>query len=211
MDANLKLIEISHGTVAARTSPGTGMPVVLLHGNSNSSLIFRNQVEGPLGAEYRMIALDLLGHGRSSNALDPERTYNMPGQASAMVEALGRMGVRRAAVFGWSLGGHIGLEMIARFPGMLGLMITGTSPVSGDQNSAGLHRDADTGTQRQGDAERRGGRDLCARNLRRKPRTLHPRVRFVAQTGNRASSGGRSSQPASAASKATSSRQLRSR
>ena len=133
LDANLRLIETSHGMVAVRTSPGTGMPVILLHGNSNSSLIFRKQLEGPLGAEYRMIAFDLLGHGRSSNALDPEKTYNMPGQASAMVEALGRLGAERAAVFGWSLGGHIGLEMIASFAGMLGLMITGTSPVSGDQ------------------------------------------------------------------------------
>ena len=47
-----------------------------------------------------------------------------------MTEVLGLLGVSRAVVFGWSLGGHIGLEMIGRFPGMLGLMITGTPPVS---------------------------------------------------------------------------------
>jgi pimeloyl-ACP methyl ester carboxylesterase len=45
-----------------------------------------------------------------------------------MAEFLALIGVDRAVVFGWSLGGHIGLEMVSRFPGMLGLMITGTPP-----------------------------------------------------------------------------------
>jgi pimeloyl-ACP methyl ester carboxylesterase len=39
------------------------------------------------------------------------------------------MKVKQAAVFGWSLGGHVGLEMLPRFPGLTGLMITGTPPV----------------------------------------------------------------------------------
>ena len=38
--------------------------------------------------------------------------------------------MKEAAVFGWSLGGHIGIEMIPRFPGLKGLMITGTPPVA---------------------------------------------------------------------------------
>jgi pimeloyl-ACP methyl ester carboxylesterase len=32
-------------------------------------------------------------------------------------------------VFGWSLGGHVGIEMMGRFPGIRGLMITGAPPV----------------------------------------------------------------------------------
>jgi pimeloyl-ACP methyl ester carboxylesterase len=41
-------------------------------------------------------------------------------------------------VFGWSLGGHIGIEMIPRFPGMRGLMISGAPPVSPYQMSQGF-------------------------------------------------------------------------
>ena len=45
------------------------------------------------------------------------------------VALLGQIGVTEAAVFGERLGGHIGIEMIPRFPGLRGLMITGTPPV----------------------------------------------------------------------------------
>jgi pimeloyl-ACP methyl ester carboxylesterase len=101
----------------------------MIHGNSSSGEIFRNQFEGEIGRAHSLIALDLPGHGASSDARDPERTYSMPGYADAMVETLKSIGIERAIVFGWSLGGHIGLEMISRFPGLVGLMITGTPPV----------------------------------------------------------------------------------
>ena len=78
---------------------------------------------------YRLISFDLPGHGESSDAPDPARSYTMPGYADAAVAVLDHMGVAEAAVFGWSLGGHIGIEMIPRFPGLRGLMISGTPPV----------------------------------------------------------------------------------
>lgn len=126
----IESVPTSHGDIACRRSPGRSVtPVVLIHGNSSSGEIFQNQLNGEIGKAYALIALDLPGHGASSNALRPERTYSMPGYADALVEALGKLGVERAIVFGWSLGGHIGLEMISRFPGLVGLMITGTPPV----------------------------------------------------------------------------------
>lgn len=130
MTLTAKTIETSHGTIHVRETSGIGTPVLFIHGNSSSSAVFRNQMEGPLGERYRMIAPDLPGHGQSGDAIDPDRSYSMEGYADAMTEVLGQLGVEKAIVFGWSLGGHIGLEMIDRFPGMLGLMITGTPPVS---------------------------------------------------------------------------------
>jgi pimeloyl-ACP methyl ester carboxylesterase len=100
--------------------------------------VFRNQLLGHIGERYRLIAPDLPGHGDSSDAIDPDRSYGMEGYADAMAEVLRLMGIDRAIVFGWSLGGHIGLEMISRFEGMLGLMITGTPPVSPTQVMQGF-------------------------------------------------------------------------
>ncbi len=131
-------IETSHGRIAIRESAGEGMPVLLIHGNSSCGAVFRNQLQGAIGERYRLIAPDLPGHGDSADALDPERSYCMEGYADAMTEVLRRMGIEQAVVFGWSLGGHIGLEMIKRFPGMLGLMITGTPPVAPDQVMQGF-------------------------------------------------------------------------
>ena len=123
-------LDTSHGRVAVRDSGGSGRPVLMIHGNSSSGAIFRNQMTGALASRFRLIAPDLPGHGDSADALDPVRTYRMEGYAAAMTEVLQLLGIERGGVFGWSLGGHIGIEMISRFPGLLGLMITGTPPVS---------------------------------------------------------------------------------
>ncbi|PSJ57022.1 alpha/beta hydrolase [Mesorhizobium ephedrae] len=123
-------IETSHGILAVRETDGAGIPVLMIHGNSSCGEVFRNQFDGRIGRDFHLIAIDLPGHGESDDALDPDRTYNMPGYADAFTEAMLKLGHERAAIFGWSLGGHIGLEMIGLYKGMLGLMITGTPPVS---------------------------------------------------------------------------------
>jgi pimeloyl-ACP methyl ester carboxylesterase len=58
--------------------------------------------------------------------------------ADAAVELLGKLGVTEAIVFGWSLGGHIGIEMVPRFSGMRGLMVTGTPPVGRNNMAQGF-------------------------------------------------------------------------
>src|SRR5262249_33660210 len=100
--------------------------------------VFRNQVQGQIVKDHRVIAFDLPGHGQSSNAPGPYRSYTRSGLADAAVEVLDELGVTEAIVFGWSLGGHIGIEMIPRFPGMRGLMICGAPPVGRNQMSQGF-------------------------------------------------------------------------
>lgn len=131
-------LRTSHADIGIRESEGTGMPVLMIHGNSSTGEVFRNQFEGPIGATYRLIAADLPGHGDSSNAFDPDRSYSMQGYADALTEVLGELGIADAAIFGWSLGGHIALEMIELYPGMRGLMITGTPPVAGEDMGKGF-------------------------------------------------------------------------
>ena len=131
-------IETRHGTIAVVEAGAGTQPVVLIHGNSSCGAIFRHQTEGRLAERYRLISFDLPGHGQSSDAPDPARSYTMPGYADAAVETLGALGVDDAIVFGWSLGGHIGIEMISRYPGLKALMITGTPPVGLDDVARGF-------------------------------------------------------------------------
>lgn len=131
-------LDTSHGSIHIRESAGTGTPVILIHGNSSSGAIFRNQLNSDIGLSRRLIAIDLPGHGKSSNAIDPERSYSMEGYADAITETIRLLNIEKAVVFGWSLGGHIGLELISRFPGLLGLMITGTPIVSADEVAKGF-------------------------------------------------------------------------
>ncbi|MFI4933631.1 MAG: alpha/beta fold hydrolase [Caulobacterales bacterium] len=124
--------------VAVWDSDGKGSAVLLLHGNSSRKTIFRHQFESPLGRGLRLIAMDLPGHGASSDAKDPAAGYTLGGYATAAVEVLRALGVTRATVFGWSLGGHVALDMISRFPGITGVMISGTPPIPGGLEGVAL-------------------------------------------------------------------------
>jgi pimeloyl-ACP methyl ester carboxylesterase len=128
-------IVTSHGSLAIEESGQGGIPVLLIHGNSFCRGVFRHQLQGRLADNHRLIAFDLPGHGQSSNASDPTRSYTLPGFADAAVELLEKLGVTEVIVLGMSLGGHIGIEMVPRFSGMRGLMVSGAPPV-GPNNMA---------------------------------------------------------------------------
>ena len=128
-------IETSHCQIAVSESPGDGPAVLLIHGNSSCKEVFRNQMNGPIGDIYRLVAMDLPGHGASADATDPPRTYCMPGYADAAIEVLRALGIDRATVVGWSLGGHIGIEMMGRYVEVNALMISGTPPIGQEEGA----------------------------------------------------------------------------
>jgi pimeloyl-ACP methyl ester carboxylesterase len=142
-------IATSHGTLAVEETGRGALPVLLIHGNSSCRGVFRNQMHGPMAKKYRLLAFDLPGHGQSTNAPDPRRSYTLPGLADAAVELLYKLGITEAIVLGWSLGGHIGMEMIPRFPGMRGLMICGAPPVGHHHMSQGFRKSPHLGAASQ--------------------------------------------------------------
>ncbi|WP_340610365.1 alpha/beta fold hydrolase [Xenorhabdus bharatensis] len=134
-------VSTRYARISVLDSGGNGLPVLFIHGNSSSKEIFRHQVEY-FKKDYRVLALDLPGHGASSNASEPRKAYSMPAYARTVIEVLEKIGINRVVIFGWSLGGHIGLEMLALFPKMIGLMICGTPPVAAgkDNVTLGFHQ-----------------------------------------------------------------------
>lgn len=122
-------IQTSHADISLRDSAGSGFPVVLLHGAGASKEVFERQFESSLSSDFRLIAIDLPGHGQSSDAFDPAVTYTISGLAECLDEVLDQIGIKRAALFGWSLGGHIAVEMMASRPSVAGIMLTGAPPV----------------------------------------------------------------------------------
>ncbi|MEN8196843.1 MAG: alpha/beta hydrolase [Pseudomonadota bacterium] len=127
-----RLLATSHGAVAVADSGLAAPAILLIHGNSSCWQAFTRQFDADLAGRYRMVAFDLPGHGASADAADPERSCNIPAYADVALEVLAALGIEQAAVLGWSLGGHIGLEIMARWPGLRGLMIVGTPPVAPD-------------------------------------------------------------------------------
>jgi pimeloyl-ACP methyl ester carboxylesterase len=124
-----KTILTRHTSIRLTETPGQAMPIVMLHGSGSSRRAFDRQLSSPLADIHRMIAIDLPGHGESSDAFDPTETYTIPGLAAVVSEILAELGVKRAIFLGWSLGGHIAIELASYHPAVAGLMLSGTPPV----------------------------------------------------------------------------------
>jgi pimeloyl-ACP methyl ester carboxylesterase len=132
-------LQVGGQSIAGYESAGKGRPILLIHGNSASSRIWQKQLQGPLGAKYRVIAIDLPGHGASSPPPHPEKDYSGTGYAAAIAAAARALELESAIVVGWSLGGHAVLNAAASLPMAAGLMIFGTPPVgSGPSGFAGF-------------------------------------------------------------------------
>lgn len=115
--------------MAVHETQGTGVPIVLVHGNSTSSRAFEHQLAGELGRAHRLVAVDLPGHGMSSPAREPANTYTLPGYARVLVEVSRQLDLSRAIFFGWSLGGHVVLEASGALPLAAGFAIMGAPPL----------------------------------------------------------------------------------
>jgi pimeloyl-ACP methyl ester carboxylesterase len=132
-------LDLGAQTIAGFESPGTDRPILLIHGNSSSSRIWQKQLQGPLGAKYRVIAIDLPGHGASSPPPNPGQDYSGPGYAALISRVAREFGLKGAVVVGWSLGGHAVLNAAASLPDAAGLMIFGTPPIgAGPEGFAGF-------------------------------------------------------------------------
>ena len=133
-------LKTSHADISVTETSGKGLPVLLIHGNSSCKEVFAKQLGSPMAETYRMIAFDLPGHGASSDAYNPSETYSMKGYADVVLEVMRGLDVTQAVIFGWSLGGHIAIELLPQFSGLVGLMISGAPPVqpTGEGMQAGF-------------------------------------------------------------------------
>ncbi|KAI1324430.1 AHL acylase [Xylariaceae sp. FL0255] len=135
---NPTFVETSYGRLAIRSAGPSNSalpPILAIHGNSSTGEIFRPIFESSsIISTRRVIALDLPGHGESEDAKDPNTAYTMPGYAKAAVEVLTKLGISEAVILGWSLGGHIGVEMLPLLGGsarglvMVGSLLVGLYP-----------------------------------------------------------------------------------
>lgn len=123
-------LQVDGITIAGRQSGAqTSPPVLLLHGSGASSAVFEHQLDSGLASVCRLIAIDLPGHGASGNAVDPASTYAIRGMAAIISGVIDQMGLVRPAVYGWSMGGHIALELAGQRSDLAGLALGGAPPV----------------------------------------------------------------------------------
>ena len=94
---------------------GEGMPFVLLHGILLDSHINRELATRFAAEGYRVILLDLLGHGRSDKSSDP-KDHRADFYADQVIALLDHLGIGQALVGGVSLGCIVSLHVAVKAP-----------------------------------------------------------------------------------------------
>ncbi|MDR6755493.1 pimeloyl-ACP methyl ester carboxylesterase [Mycoplana sp. BE70] len=126
---NIRTIVTRHGAVRYSDTGGSGFPILLIHGSSFSRRVFEKQFDSGLAGRWRLIAVDLPGHGDSEDARDPRSAYAVTGFADCLEEIAEALDLKRLAIFGWSLGGHAAIEWMSRSTRIRGLMLCGAPPM----------------------------------------------------------------------------------
>lgn len=124
---NKQFQDIGGVRIAYLDTGGTGQAILFVHGNSTESVTFSRQLESDLAERYRLVALDLPGHGDSGRV--PVTEYGVPFYARKVAALASQLGIDDAVLVGWSLGGHIVLECADIMPVATGFVIFGTPPL----------------------------------------------------------------------------------
>jgi pimeloyl-ACP methyl ester carboxylesterase len=109
--AELKYLDL-HGERIAYLDEGSGEAILLLHGIAGSSDTWRSLI-GPLSRKYRVVAPDLLGHGKSTK---PRTDYSLGALSVLVRDVLTELGITRATFVGHSLGGGICMQFVYQHP-----------------------------------------------------------------------------------------------
>jgi len=101
-----------HGHQVAYRDQGRGDTILLVHGMAGSSRTWREVIPS-LAEHHRVLAPDLVGHGRSEK---PPGDYSLGAFANLLRDLLDALGIERVTVVGQSLGGGIAMQFAYQFP-----------------------------------------------------------------------------------------------
>lgn len=112
------------GTAYELSGPKAAPVVVLIHGLGLTRQIWQWH-EPALAARYRVLSYDLFGHGDSA---PPPLTASLSGFSDQLLGLLDELGIERAAVVGFSLGGMINRRFALDHPTRVSALAILNSP-----------------------------------------------------------------------------------
>jgi pimeloyl-ACP methyl ester carboxylesterase len=132
------------GVRIAFETAGRGRPLVLLHGFYGDRTSWRSAgYVDALAPRFRLILIDARGHG-DSDAPHDAASYRIAAQVQDVLTVLDALGLGQAAFWGSSMGGTIGLHLLARHPRRLTALVAGGAhAVHTPADPAGVRREAE--------------------------------------------------------------------
>ena len=98
---------------------GAGEPLVVLHG-AYMTIPSMGEIIPMLAKTHRVYAVELQGHGRTS---DIDRPITYPNLADDVAAFMDAVGLAKADVFGYSMGAVTGLQLAIRHPAKVGRLV----------------------------------------------------------------------------------------
>ncbi len=106
--------------------------IILLHGaiGSSQQLISLKEI---LEDELQVILFDFPGHGGT----EMPRTFSIELFANSVVQYMNENNIATASIFGYSMGGYVGMYLAKHFPGRIDNVITLATKYHWDENVSG--------------------------------------------------------------------------
>lgn len=136
-------VRIQDGTELSSRVGGRGAPVLLVHGFSGSAEAWPEAlIEGLLG-HFRVVAVDLVGHGGSARPTDPDR-YRIDRVVADLVAVQDALVGSPAAWIGYSMGGRVALAAaLLAASSVSALVLEGATPGLVDPEVRARRRSSD--------------------------------------------------------------------
>ena len=116
---------------------GTGKPLIMLHGGFGTFDMF-TALSPALALDHQVIGVDLYGHGRTAITDRPIRFEQMADDIAGLIQHLG---LEKADLLGYSLGGTVALQTAIRHPERVNKLVVLSIPFK----RTGWHPEIQTG------------------------------------------------------------------
>ncbi len=124
-------------TKISYSDSGKGSAIVLLHGFLENQTMWQDLVP-ELSKKYRVITIDLLGHGESDCL---GYVHTMEDNADAVHSVLSQLRIRKAIFVGHSMGGYVALAFAELFPANVKGLVLQNSTSKADSEERKTNRD----------------------------------------------------------------------
>ncbi|WP_246231678.1 2-succinyl-6-hydroxy-2,4-cyclohexadiene-1-carboxylate synthase [Sporosarcina jiandibaonis] len=115
MQLNEEIIPINGIDYYVRRSNDFTLPVIVfLHGFTGSAGTW-SEITGLLKEKFHTIAIDLIGHGKTTAPRDPGR-YSMEKQIADLETLFNELNIEKFILLGYSMGGRIALSYTIMYP-----------------------------------------------------------------------------------------------
>jgi 3-oxoadipate enol-lactonase len=102
---------VSSGSNLHYIEKGNGRPLILLHGLTSNSQMFKVEIEN-WQEKFRVIALDSRGHGKSEKPLQ----YTLDDHIQDVIALLDHLKIEKASILGVSMGSYIAQGVAIAYP-----------------------------------------------------------------------------------------------